>query len=459
MNDFLQKVKKTISAHCLIQKGDQVLVALSGGADSVCLLFALLSLAKEMDFSVSACHLHHGLRGEDADNDALFAEALCCNAGVSFYRKNVDIFAAAKEQSVSLEEAGRNARYSYFRQLQKNYGFTKIATAHHRDDNIETVLMRLIRGTGPMGLGGIPYENQGVIRPLLDVSREEIEEFLKENHQDYRTDETNFEQNFTRNKIRHRLLPLLEQEFNPNFREVFLGEISIFSELRSYMEESAKALLFLLAEEIPSGFCFFCEKLAREPKVIVEQMLYLALAKLSAENSITRKHVFSVMSLLSEQSGKIDLPGELVAELCHGHLYVHKEEAFRAFSYDVTNEETIYIAEIDSYVSIGFCDALPERISKNEVYLDAEKLLGKKLKFRSREDGDFFYLTSTGGRKKLQDYFVDKKIPRFMRDGVPLLAIGREILWIGGFRVNTKYQMKKGQRKGLCLRIHKEEKP
>ncbi len=459
MNDLLQKVKKTVSAHCLLQRGDHVLVALSGGADSVCLLLILTAFAREMDLSLAACHVHHGLRGAEADEDASFTEALCQKFRIPFFLHHVDVRCVASELNMSLEEAGRNVRYAYFKKLQQEHGFTKIATAHHRDDNIETVLMRMLRGTSPVGMGGIPYENHGVIRPLLDVSRHDIENYLKEQGQSYRVDSTNEEQEFTRNQIRLHLLPLLEQKYNPNFRSNFQEQIAMFVRLGAYLKDEAEALFSRLAEKIQGGFSFSCDELLARPEFLVEQMLYQTLAKLLTQNQLNNKHLLSLMELLQNGQGKLSLPEGFVAEICHGTLYLHKPALTKRFCYEVIADSEIFINEINMTFTCHTCDSAPEIMSKDEVFLDVEMLGNQNLVLRSRQDGDYFYFDQSGKKKKLQDFFVDEKVPRFQRDSVPLLAVDNEIIWIGGYRLGYGYQMKCGQKQGLCIKLHKEERP
>ncbi|MBR6645957.1 MAG: tRNA lysidine(34) synthetase TilS, partial [Clostridia bacterium] len=202
MSEILDKVCKTIEKHNLLTFGDSVLCALSGGADSVCLLRVLCLLKEKYDLKIFAAHINHMLRGESADSDEEFAKELCKNFDVPFYSKKIDVLKYAKEHSQSTEEAGREVRYNFFYELCDTYNINKIATAHNLNDNTETVVMRFIRGTGINGLSGIPYKNNNIIRPILDLSRKEIEAFLKDENISFVTDKTNFEPVYFRNKVR-----------------------------------------------------------------------------------------------------------------------------------------------------------------------------------------------------------------------------------------------------------------
>ena len=213
-NDILQKVKISIEKKDLLKNGDSVLVALSGGADSVFLLNIMLLLKDEFNLSIYAAHINHMLRGKEADYDEEFCRTLCKKNDIKLFTHRADVALIAKETSVSEEVAGRNVRYTFFNEILEKENIQKIATAHNFDDNIETVFMRFIRGTGISGLCGIPYKNNNIIRPILDIKRSEIEDFLSECNADYVTDKTNFEQIYTRNKIRLGIIPEIEKNIN-----------------------------------------------------------------------------------------------------------------------------------------------------------------------------------------------------------------------------------------------------
>ncbi len=455
MNSLLLQVKATIEEHQLIDEGEHILVALSGGADSVCLLEALLRLREEFGIFLSAAHLHHGLRGAAADPDAAFCKTLCREKGIPFYLKQVDVKILAEEKGMGLEEAGRYARYTYFNALAKDHGFHKIATAHHSDDNIETVLMRLLRGTGPQGLSGIPYQNGDVIRPLLDVSRAEIESFLSEIGQSYCTDETNFEEKFTRNKIRNSLLPTIEKEFNPNFREHFKEQIRLYAQNAAYIKGQTEEVFSRLAQEIDGGYGFDCNALQEEPVFLVKSLFRFCLENLLSKGQGTSKHIDAICRMLVAGQGELSLPEGITAEICHGRLYLHRKKETPSFCYELPGEGKLYIPEIDATISLSVGCRVPEQVPKNCIYLSPEQLSGKKLFVRSRREGDFIFLTKEGGRKKLQDFFVDEKVPRFYRDSVPIIATEDELIWIAGHRGNAKYTLKNGQENAICLTIHK----
>ena len=209
-----ERVRAYVKKYHMLQEKDHVIAGVSGGADSVCLLFMLVKLQKEMRFGLTVVHIHHGLRGESADADENYVRALCEKLDVELLAFHEDVGRYAKEQKLTLEEAGRNVRRHIFEEVCHRKNGTRIALAHHQNDNAETLLWNLSRGCGLKGIGGISPVDGKYIRPLLGVRRQEIEEYLKENNIDYCTDETNLEDHYTRNRLRNHVIPYLEREIN-----------------------------------------------------------------------------------------------------------------------------------------------------------------------------------------------------------------------------------------------------
>lgn len=449
------KVQKTIKQHNLIHTGDRILVALSGGADSVCLLDCLQKLSDELGISLSVAHVHHGLRGQDADDDELFVQRLCGERDIPLYVKRVDVRALAAETKTGLEEAGRNARYTFFKELKEEYGFDKVATAHHSGDNIETVLMRLMRGTGPLGLGGIPYVNQNIIRPLLDVSRQEIEDYCKAQNLSFRTDLSNFETNYTRNKVRHELIPLIEEKFNPEFKNSFGEQIRLYASCGAYIKDEAEKLMQKEMHSALHGVCFSCQSLLTYNEFLLSTMLHEVLQQHAGGHSITANHINSIMAMLRQEKCSVSLPDDMIAEVCHGWLYIRRNIPVKAFSYSLT--ESCFIKEIGQYVTVCDATCIPNKGNVCTAYFDKKKLNGKKLMLRSRCDGDAFYPVGMDGRKKLHDFFVDKKVPYFLRNTVPILTADDEIVWIAGYRADRRFIATKDTDAIVCVKIHKGE--
>ena len=316
-------VLKTIEKYNMLERGDKVIAAVSGGADSVCMLHILNNLKNDLKFSLCCAHINHGLRGEAADSDEAFVKALCVNMGIDFYSKKFDVARLAEENKITCEEAGRNVRYSFFEEIKTKYGYNKVATAHNKNDNAETVLMRIIRGTGIDGLAGIPYmRNDGVIRPILDISREQVEEYCAENNLEFCTDATNLENDFTRNKVRNMLIPFIEREFNAKISDSLIRLSDSAEEDSKFLKSYTKRLYQRLGNPIPGSKLntLHVDSLKLLEKPILTRVLQLAAEK-SSPAKLEKKHICDIIELLNKNTGaSINLPQGLVAEINYGWL-------------------------------------------------------------------------------------------------------------------------------------------
>lgn len=225
----MESFQKLIEEEKLVEENDKILVALSGGPDSVALLRLLLEIKDKYKIELGLCHINHMLRGENSDGDEEFCKRLSQYYKIPFYSLRANIEAYGKEKKIGLEEAGREIRYEFFNRISTQNSYNKIALAHNLDDNVETFLFRLIRGTGINGLKGIPVKRDKIIRPLLNTKKSDILDYLSNINQEYRIDESNNEKVYSRNKIRLDLIPYIEKEFNPNFKESITSLINDFS--------------------------------------------------------------------------------------------------------------------------------------------------------------------------------------------------------------------------------------
>ncbi len=453
MNELLNKIKETIETQQLLVPGDRVLIALSGGADSVCLFKALQKLQKQWQITLVAAHVHHGLRGKDADADEAFVRKLCAESNVPLFVKHADVALMAKEAGVGIEDMGRRVRYAFFEEILRKENLNKIATAHHAGDNVETVLMRLMRGTGPLGLGGIPYQNGAVIRPLLKATRAEIETFLHEEGLQWQTDSTNEETVFTRNRIRHQLIPLIEREYNPNFQQRFTEQIELYAACGAYIKNETKDLFNRVAMPVTGGYSFCCKELQSVSPFLVQTLLYDVISSLQEEPEVGMAAVKSAYQLLNKSQGKADLGRRITAQICHGKLYIQKERMQHSFEYIIEPQGAVFIPEAEQTVSFEETIGVSQEKSGKVVFLNPEALQGKKLYFRSRKEGDYFYPSGMGGRQKLKDFFINNKVPAFMRDAVPILTADDDVVWVVGYRADERYLAKSNQKKTLRLSL------
>lgn len=411
-------VKNTIKEHNLIDSGDRVLVGLSGGADSVALLRCLCGLSESIGFTLACAHVNHTLR-ETADRDMLFCKVLCEELSIPFFCKTADIQAGAKAAGMSTEAFARNVRYEYFASL----GFDKIATAHNKNDVAETLLLNFMRGASLSGLSGIPYRRDNIIRPLLDVKKSEILEFCKENGYEFVTDETNFEEVYTRNKIRLDLIPKIEEKFNPNF-------VNVAAKNAKLLREDAELLDNIAKKEYP-GFVDLNE-LSACAMPIMRRILQLHWKSATdVSDNLPSAYIEDVLKLCKNaKTGKsVDLPDGFSARCEYGRLIIEKNEAKIDFEYKIYPDKVLNIPEIGKDILIRRCD------EKAHFYAND----GADFAVRNKRQGDIFYPVGMTGKKKLSDFFTDKKIPKKQRDKIPLILVDKEIAAVGNMRSDRRF--------------------
>lgn len=453
---ILEKVRTTIEKHFLLEKGDSVLIGVSGGADSVCLLHVLNQLKDEFGITVSVAHIHHGIRGEEANRDADFVRGLCKKMKVPYFLRKISVPEFAKEEGLSEEMAGRVLRYRCFRELCLANDFSKIATAHHRNDQAETVLMRVLRGAGMDGLSGIRYARQdGVVRPLLDVTRLEIEEYCKENGLEYCTDITNESTQYMRNRIRNELLPELEK-FNPNVVTALSNLAKNMAEDGDFLRDYAKRLYRRLGSPLPNRKPVVLEI---ESLKLLEPSIQVRLLKLAAEDTMgkgykaERKHWESVLGLLEKQTGnKVFLPNGLTVSVGYGWLtFEMQEEEEKSLGFDgipVEPENTYAVP--DGTVSLTVTE--PEfKLASNQWMLDYDKVKMLDMEVRTRRSGDKIAVYKDGKERKFKSFLIDEKIPQGKRDKLILLCSGDKVLLAPPYRIAEPYKVDSNTKKGLVV--------
>ena len=421
MTDIVKKVQNTIREHSLIAEDEAVLVALSGGADSVCLLHILCRLG----FRVAAAHLNHGLRGEEADRDEDFSRRMAENLGCRFFYRHADVKGYALEHKISEETAGRILRYDLFREIMSAEGITKTATAHHKNDNAETITKNFIHGGAAAGLSGIPYIRGGnIIRPLLDCTRADIEQYCRQNNLEYMTDKTNFSDCYTRNRIRLELIPAIEK-YNPAFIDTVTKNARILADENSYLEElAAKAHRDMITDKGMELTAFNREHISIKRRIVRQEIAEIGL------DGVGFEHIEAVIDLAQNaQSGtRADLPGGMRAEISFGRLRIYKKTAEREDVYREISltEPVVDIPEMGIRLIVGegedFC--FPA---------------GATLAVRSRRTGDIFYPVGMKGRKKVKELLIEKKVPSGERSRVPILECDGEIAWIMGLRRDRRF--------------------
>ncbi|MDK2808014.1 MAG: tRNA(Ile)-lysidine synthase [Clostridiales bacterium] len=441
-----QKILSYVKKYAMLEKGDQVIVGVSGGADSVCLLLLLLELKEMFQLSLRIVHVHHGIRGAQADADQQFVEALGDRYQIPVEVIKKDVRAYAKKEKKTEEEAGRILRYEAFAvSLQKN-GANKIAIAHNKNDNAETMLFHLARGSGIKGLSGIAPVRGAIIRPLLCVERCEIEEYLKRRGQPYCTDATNLEDVYSRNQIRHHLLPLLE-EINEKCVEHMSQTASLLLEAQEYLGVQAERVLETVTKREDAQVLIFVERLQMEAPILQKEIIRKILENLTkSRKDLELGHVESILSLCTMEAGKqIMLPFGLRAIREYDTIRIGVPEA-PLEEYAVLIDKpgrypipyTNYILEISIDKDFAKIDEIPK--NSYTKWFDYDKIC-QVISLRNRRNGDYFQVNQQGGTKKLKDYLIDQKVARQKRNQIPLLADGHHIIWVIGNRISEYYKI------------------
>jgi tRNA(Ile)-lysidine synthase len=472
-----EKVRNTIINNNLIEKGEHIVIGLSGGPDSVCLFHILHRLSGELGFRLHAVHINHGLRPGAADEDQKYVEALCAEYAVSCHSFSFDVGAIAKEQGISSEDAGRQVRYrSFFEIAETLTGATgrpaKIAVAQNMNDQAETVLMRIMRGTGTEGLSGIEYlrEEKGrgvVIRPLLDVTREEIEEYCRENGLTPRIDLTNLEPVYTRNKIRLELLPYIGEHFNPNIATALNRLSKIAKEDKEYFGQKVDKLIAkhsVIKNHERADFPL--EILRCEHPAIRHRIIIRLFEEIGLQSDISAVHLEQTDRLLREAktSSVAEFSGGYAMKIAYETVEFYKK-TFREvmdFEYRLDFEGSTEIPELNAMIGVKILrrpdweklegeDKMFRNGNICRLSLDKIRASGVEPVLRTRRPGDYIVPLGMAGRKKLQDHFTDEKYSREERDRIPILCVGPEVVWIVSGRISEKFKVEEGTERIIIL--------
>lgn len=453
MNNTELRVKKYIIDNELLNAGDTVVIGLSGGADSVCLFLILDKLSKDLGISLEAVHVNHGIRGLAADEDESFVIDLCKNHSVPITTRKVDIPHLASKNHETEEECGRRIRYQLFNEKATSEKH-KIAVAHHMEDQAETVIFRMARGTGIKGIAGMKAIEGKIIRPLLCLHKSEIISYLKECEQEYRNDATNEDTLYSRNLIRKEITPLLER-INEGAVEHIVSLSVEANKINDYIEKQAvkllsqarcnqskyDAIIISKAEEII--------RTAAIRKIIQEAKLPL--------KDVTREHIDTIDSHLAvTESSQVCLPNNHKIIIEAGKIYVDEVKEFNEsdFLIKITNEgeyklwdgRTLFIRFIDEYSESD----IPQ--SPYTKWLDYDKI-SNDLCIRKRQIGDYFIVSAKGDKKSIKKYMIDEKIPRSERDTIPILANGHRATWVVGKRISWDVKVTKDTKRVVEISV------
>ena len=493
-----ERIKAYVRKWGMLEKSDIVIAGISGGPDSICLLCVLIDLSREIGFQIAAVHVNHGLRGAEADADEAYVSCFCEEREIPLMVRHADVRKIAARRKISGEEAGREVRREAYEEAVRKYRGTRIALAHHMNDNAETLLLNMARGTGVRGMAGIRPVNGRYIRPLLCVKRREIEQYLEENNLHYCIDRTNMEDIYTRNRIRNHIIPCLEEQINSRAVEHLEELAEQMGELSDYVERQAsRAYERCVRQAEASGE----EISGREEAVLdVERFLeedpairpYLVRRLLACaakrEKDIEAVHVRSVEALAAMQSGrKISLPYGLCAERRYGEIYIYRErkeenpsrtglekvlleggvksgledsdrnriEGSMECGMECSMEGSVEFGTGKVSFRVFPCEKMPDSFPQTPYtkWFDYD-IIKNSVVIRTRQSGDYITIDNQGNTQKIKKYFINEKIPNQDRDHVLLVADGSHIMWIVGYRQDQSYQVSEQTRRILEIRIN-----
>jgi len=478
---FLQAVKVTVTEYRMLEKNDSILVAVSGGPDSAALLHVLNTLAHFYYLKLGIIHLNHSLRGSDSDRDATFVQYLSKKYNLPLYSQKKDIYTYKKKNKLSLEEAARQVRYNYFIETAKEHSFNKIAVGHNKNDNAELILMNLFRGSGTLGISGIPPVRDNIIRPLINIPRSQILEYLGENKLDYVSDDSNYDTGFLRNRIRHELLPLLAESYNPNIIQALNRLGSIIKADENWIDEIIKSHFEKTVSVInPEKLSIPVGDVKTFHIAVARRIIRKSISEIKGDlRRITQSHIDAIINLVENKDPfcSLDLPDRIRITKNEETLFITKEEKpLRSlkkkpdikhlinfeYSFFVSGfkPQTVFIKEaciklefsktdIKNYFAIS-------NAGQETAFLDMNRL-SFPLTIRNQQHGDCFKPFGMNGTQKISRYFSNNKIPASQRLKSPVLLSGNKIVWVVGHRIDEAFKVTDSTENILKIEVRIED--
>lgn len=464
---MLRIVQRTIRKHELLRPGDHVLIAVSGGADSVALVYALHFLKEQYRVSIALAHLNHRIRGRAADQDAQFVKELAWRLGLHCVQERTDVPRMARERGISLEMAARESRYKFLERTACEVGANCIATAHTSDDQVETAFLKLARGAGPQGISGIPYsaDRRGlrIIRPCRDVTHAEAVRFLRRYGLGWREDKSNVDMTFLRNRVRHQILPLLESKLNPQVRRAILRTAELLREENEWLDSIARRLWSECVEG-PKRNGLNVEKLNGFPLAARRRILRLWLVAGGVDpDQLGFETIENIERLLVAPRGTHAVPvaGALRVVRRYRRLTLekHSVSAGGAFRERIAVPGETLLPEHGLRIITKWATGIIRKRGAQVGHLPAAASLGAEalchspLYVRSWKAGDRIRPLGMSGSCKLQDLFVDQKVPRDSRDRIPVFECRDAIVWIPGYRIARDWEVKESRAPSLHIYV------
>ena len=455
--DFTGSIIKTINKHSMLKGGETVLVGLSGGPDSVCLLTVLHRIKDDFHLTIRAVYVDHNLRPGETPSEIAFCRDICGKMNVDFRVKSVDVKGYVKTYKLNKQEAARELRYKAFYEAAQETSADKIALAHNADDQAETIFMRLARGTGPSGLTGIPAKRGALIRPLLEIERGEIEDFLESEHIRSVIDSSNLQTDYFRNRFRLMIMPELKK-MNPGLIQSVNRTVSILQEEERYLGIIVtKTLMKMISRKTERRIELFLSPMEAMDIVILRRVLRRAVNETEGLKGIGFIHIEDIIRLIKDgKSGdRLYLPKGIRAIKDYSLLVITSEAPRQIASYELQVPGEVAIVGAGVVIRASYEEEAGDfGDGKTTVVLDAADM-HVPLKIKPRKPGDWFYPYGFGKRKKLQDFFVDEKVARDERDSIPLVLSGDDIVWVAGYRADNRFRVSGNTKKFLRLVIVK----
>lgn len=452
-------VRKTIKKYDLIDRFDRVVIGVSGGHDSMTLLYVLESLKKELEFEIIVAHINHGVRGKEADADENYVKDISKKLGLKFYSHKADMDLYAKKHKLTSEEAGREIRYEFFRKVLKETNSRKIAVAHNKDDQAETLLMRFMRGTGIDGLKGMEFKSQEIIRPILNIERSKIEEYCDEMGIMPRIDKTNAMPIYGRNKVRLELIPYIEDTFNSGIINTLSRTAEIMKIDSDFLMKHTKEEYNRTLKEVSKSRIVLDTLAVRSlHEAIKTRVIRHAIEVVNTNlKGIDKKHIEEILKLIgvNETGKQINITNNIIVRISYEDLIIEKNKDIKdvRFKEKIDENGITSIEQLASKIKSRVC-------SKEDVDIDFNNKLVKCFDYdniksviyiRNRKNGDRFSPLGMKGSKKLKDFFIDEKIPKEERDKIPLILDGEEIIWVVGLRISENYKVSSSTENVLVL--------
>ncbi len=453
---LIEKVRNTIQKYSMLKGGEKVLVGLSGGPDSVTLLEVLYRLREELGLALCSIYVDHGLRPDETPAEIAFAKRISEERGIGHFVEKIDVRAYAESEKLGKQEAARILRYEAYEKVLNQTGAGRIALGHNADDQIETFFMRLLRGSGAKGLTSIPAVRGKIIRPLIETERADIEDFIRAEGLDYIVDSSNLKTDYTRNRLRQSLVPRL-REFNPNLTSTIQRTIEILNDEERYFDTTVlKALMRLIPKKTDTEIELFVTPLESMDRVILRRVLRKAIELTKGLRALDFKHIEELIALVKtgRPGARLYLPGGVRAIKKYSTIIITSGAPAAIGTHELPCPGKIRLPETGAVIEAKVVDSPVEGCNGRRCALvDAEKIK-RPLFVRARRKGDFFYPAGFGKRKKLQDLFVDAKIPRDERDAVPIIEnAGGEIVWVAGLRADERFKAAENTANILMLSI------